>query len=343
MHDAPKARIIDLPEQYRAGREAAVLLDRPDVTRLLIRGRDALDLLHRLSTNALKALRAGEGAATVFTTNKGRILDLVTLHLVPVGILALCGADRSSVVREWIERYTFREDVQVEELTASHGTLGIHGPRSSETVAALWGPAAGGLPRHHVAEATAGGSQAFVVRTFPIGGDGYLLTAPREALESARREILQSDGPRPVEAGADCLEILRIEAGLPAAGRELTEDYNPWEARLQDAISLDKGCYVGQEVIARLNTYQKVSRQLVRIAAGGTTAALARKVVVAGAPIRIGGEDAGLVTSSAGVPGGGDRIVALGYVRHQDAAADRPVEIGRDDRVVPAIIQGVAR
>jgi folate-binding protein YgfZ len=339
----------DLPAQYRAGRTAAILAGRPDITRLLIRGRDALDLLHRLSTNDLKGIREGEGRATVFTTNKGRILDLVTLHRLPRGLLAHCGEGRSGLLREWIERFTFREEVCVEDWTASHATMGLYGPLSGNVAGALWGPAAA-LPPHHVAEVPAGGARAptgdaraLVVRSFPIGGDGYLITAPVEAVDSLRLGLLRVEGTRPLEAGRECVEVLRIEAGLPAAGRELTEEYNPWEARLQDAISLDKGCYVGQEVIARLYTYRKVSRQLVRLRARGSAGAPAAGVVAPGSLIRIAGETSGAVTSSAPVPGETDEVVALGYVRDKDAAPDRPAEVVRAGRSLPATIEGAAR
>jgi folate-binding protein YgfZ len=148
---------------------------------------------------------------------------------------------------------------------------------------------------------------------------------------------------KPVVASSACLDTLRIEAGLPASGRELTEEYNPWEARLDDAISLDKGCYVGQEVIARLHTYKKVSRLLVRLTAQGDEGASAGEVVIPGATIQVGSETSGVVTSSARLPGGGDRVVALGYVRDEDAVGGRPAVIAAGGRMVTATIEGVAR
>jgi len=333
----------DLAAQYRAGRTGAIVAARPDITRLLVRGRDALDLLHRLSTNDLKGLGEGEGRATVFTTNKGRILDLVTLHRLPGALLALCGEGRAGPLRNWIEKYTFREEVSVEDRTESHGTIGFYGPLSGGVVAALWGEAAAGLRLHHVADVPAGSGRAQIVRAFPLGGDGYHVTAPVEALDAVRRAALQANGSRPVEACRECLETLRIEAGLPAAGRELTEEYNPWEARLQDAISLDKGCYVGQEVVARLHTYKKVSRVLVRLTARGEEGASAGEVVIPGAGIQVGNETSGIVTSSARLPGGGDQVVALGYVRDEDAVAGRTAAILHAGRTMTATIEGVAR
>jgi len=335
----------DLLSAYLAARAAAILAERGDLTRLFISGRDALDLMHRLSSNALTSLGVGEGAATVFTTNKGRILDLVTLHRLPEGQLALCGAGRAATIRDWIEKYTFREEVSVADWTGSHRTLGIYGPHAGRVVESLWGPGAAGRPPHAIVNVPIkDGGSALLVQGFPLGGDGYLITAPNGAIEALRRALLEVQVERPVEAGPECLEVLRIEAGLPASGRELTDEYNPWEARLQDAVSLTKGCYVGQEVVARLHTYRKVSRQLVRITVpGGPEGAAHKDTVVPGALIRSGALTLGAVTSSAAVPGGGGRVVALGYVRDEDAVSGRAVEIAHAGRSVPAIIEGVAR
>src|SRR5262249_41671224 len=141
--------------------------------------------------------------------------------------------------------------------------------------------------------------------------------------------IRDGAGEPVVEAGMALLEVLRIEAGLPAAGRELTEDHNPWEARLDDAISLSKGCYVGQEVGARLNTYKKVARLLVRIAvpAAGSTTLSAR--VAPGDPILVGKDRAGVITSSVVIPDGAGRTLALGYVRGEDAKPGTPIVVER--------------
>ncbi|HEU4403560.1 MAG TPA: glycine cleavage system protein T, partial [Candidatus Polarisedimenticolia bacterium] len=126
-------------QEYRSARESAILADRSDLGRLTLTGRDAADLLHRLTTQSIKDLRPGEGAAAVFATAKGRILDLVFCHRLEESILMITGPGRSRPVAEWIERYTIREQVVVEDRSASHGTLGVFGPRAAACVAALYG------------------------------------------------------------------------------------------------------------------------------------------------------------------------------------------------------------
>ncbi|HKN46518.1 MAG TPA: glycine cleavage T C-terminal barrel domain-containing protein [Candidatus Polarisedimenticolia bacterium] len=316
--EASRGRDSDLSLQYRAAHAHAILVDRSALGRLAFQGKDSLDLLHRLTTNSIKTLKAGEGVAAVFATPKGRILDLVTFYLTEERLLCLTGAGRVAAIRDWIERYTFREEVRVEDLSESHGTLGLFGASAASVVAGLFGEETARRPLHAPSVVEAGGARAILASTYPLAGGGFHLTAAARTLPAIRERILGVPGV--TGAGEECLEVLRIEAGRPAAGRELTEEYNPWEARLDDAISLSKGCYVGQEVVARLNTYRKVSKRLVRLAIPGDA------LPPSGAILARGGETTGLLTSSASVPGEG-RVVALGYVRDEDAAVGGEIEV----------------
>jgi len=319
--------------EYRAARADAVLADRTDLGRLEITGKDAADLLHRLTTNDVRGLAAGQGTAAAFVTNKGRLVDLVTLHHLGDRLFCLTGPGRSAAVAAYIDRYTFREDVKVLDLGGSHGTIGLYGARAAERAAALFGAEAAGRPLHHATTVGFEGLSAILARSFPLGGDAYHLTAEAGALAALQSAILERS-PGLLVAGPACLEALRIEAGLPLAGHEITEEYNPWEARLQDAISLNKGCYVGQEVIARLNTYRKVSRCLVRLELRDGSPA-------PGSRIEVGGESIGSLTSVAAIPGE-DRVVALGYVRDEDVGREEVQVTGGAGRVRASVL-GPAR
>ncbi len=320
--------------EYRAAVADAVIADRSELGRLEITGKDSLDLLHRLSTNDVRSLRPGQGTAAAFLTGKGRIVDLVTLHRLEDRLLCLTGPGRGAAVAANIDRYTFREEVRVEDRSRSHGALGIFGARASARVALLFGPEAAGRPLHHPVAAGIDGLVAVLARTFPLAGDGYHLIAAAGDLQALRAAILRRAGGL-AEAGPACLEALRIESGLPAPGRELTEEYNPWEARLDEAISLTKGCYVGQEVVARLNTYKKVSKLLCRIRVEGALPGPGARLETAGQPI-------GVLTSAARIPGE-ERVVALGYVRDEDAVPGRAIDVVDGDRRLRAAIVGPAR
>ncbi len=315
----------DRLEHYRAAHQGVVLADLSSRGLLRIGGKDALDLLHRLTTNDVKGLRPGQGAAAVFTTAKGRILDLVVLLRPDDRLLCLAGEGRAKAVATWIERYTFREEVEVEDLGASHAILGIYGTKSAEAVASIFGAEAAARPRHHPSIVRLAEAEAILVRTDPLAGGGFLLVAGKACMPAMRERIAAAAGG--AGTGEDVLEILRIEAGVPKHGWELTEEHNPWEARLDEAISLNKGCYVGQEIIARLNTYNKVSKRLVRLRMSGPPAP------AAGTALTFGGEEVGRLTSVAAVPGEGT-VAALGYVRAENAAPGCTLRAGAITAVV---------
>ena len=321
--------------EYRAAHDTAILVDRRDVAALRVTGTDAIDLLHRLSTNDLKAIPEGGGAPTVFTTAKGRILALASVHRAGGALHLLLDARRAGTIRDWIDRYTFREEVRVESLLESHRTLGLCGPQATGIVARAF-PGVAGLPPHGAAEAAVGAETALLARTFPLAGDAWLVSVPSAAADAVRARLLAAGAGSLVTASFDTLETLRIEAGLPAADRELTEDHNPWEARLDDAVSLAKGCYVGQEVIARLNTYRKVARLLVRLESEG------REPLPGGAAVFSNGETIGEVTSSAVLPER-ERVIALAYVRDEDAVEGRHVSVAEAAGQRDAVILGPAR
>lgn len=328
--------IPDLATQHRLAVSGAAFAERPDLGRLLIAGKDAADLLHRLSTNAVKTLKEGQGVATVFTTSKGRILDLATLHCLPEGFLAHVAASRVQALAAWIDHYTFREKVSVTDLSASHRTASIVGPRAGAVAARLAGEVARDLAPHAILATGIAGTTAWLARSFALAGGGYLLTAPAGAWDAVRAAVLDDPSSDAVEIGPGALEVLRLEAGMPASGHELTEQFNPWEARLDDAIALDKGCYVGQEVIARLNTYKKVSKYLVRIAIAGGPPPV-------GAVVRRAGDSIGALTSVVTLPDPPGRSLALAYVRDEDATAGLEVTIDAPGGPLPATIEGVAR
>ena len=119
------------------------------------------------------------------------------------------------------------------------------------------------------------------------------------------KTILTDRGAVPV--GVDAVEAVRIERGIPAFGKDLTEDYNPHEANLVHHVSFSKGCYIGQEVIARLQTYKKVSKYLVGLRWEGEGPA-------PGSFLAHDGRRMGIVTSAARLPHTGGNV-GLGYVR----------------------------
>ena len=303
-------------KEYRAARQGAALLDRSAFGRLRISGADALDLLNRLSTNKVIDLAAGEGASTVLTTNKGRIIDLLPIINLSDELLVITSPQTVQNVVDWIDLYTFGEDIQVRDVTEETALLSIIGPDAG----ALLGPDAATLNLYGAREVSLEGVQAHVVRTDALGTTGYDLLVTKSQAEEAWDALLQIGA---VPMGEDAAEMLRVEQGAPRYGRELSEEFNPLEAGLLPSISFDKGCYIGQEVVVRLNTYDKVQKHLVGIAVTEGSALPEQR-------LEVDGKDAGLLTSVAHSPIL-ESALALGYVRTRHASVGQEVDIRNGD------------
>ena len=319
-HRPPGPDVSSTEDGYRAANEAVALVDRSAVGRLRVTGADALDLLDRLSTNHLQDLAPGHGLYTVLTTNKGRIVDLLFVLAQETHLLVLTGPGTTLKVAGWIDFYTFIEDVSIEDVSGETAVLSLVGPNA----AALLGDACGlnGVGVYESASAVIGGVEATVVRTDFLELPSYDLIVPSGGLNAVREVVLAAGTVHGLaEIGEGALELLRIEQGVPAQGKELTEDANPLEAGLIDYINFNKGCYIGQEVVARLNTYDKVQRTLVRLS-WDTSAAPEE-----GAELFVDGKKVGVLTSAAASLQV-ERGIGLGLVRNAHAIPGAVLDIG---------------
>ncbi len=329
----PVARInIDLVEsasptpveEYRALNSGAGFIDRSDVGRLICRGEDALDLLNRLSTNELATLEIGSGAATVLTTNKGRIVDLLHVSQGEDSLNVFTSPGNQARVAEWIDFYTFVEDVALEDRTTETAMLSLSGPASTSLLDDLTGGQTSLLGVLKRLSVDIAGVQSEVYRSDYLGSISYDIVVEAGDKDRLSATFLDKGA---VAVGADTVEAVRVERGIPAFGNELTEDYNPHEANLVHHVSFSKGCYIGQEVVARLQTYKKVSKFLVGLRWDGEGPAT-------GSFLTHDGKRMGVVTSTARLPLTGE-IVGLGYVRKEFVAEGKTVadESGNDVRV----------
>lgn len=313
----------DATAEYRAGQRGVVVVPRGHEGRVRAVGRDRLDLLHRMSTNNLNDLPVGEARQTVLTTAIARIVDLLWVLNRGETVLALTSAGRATAVRRWLAGYIFYNDqVKFEDAGSTFGQLGLYGPRAAEAAeACLAGSVA--LPANHFVE------QAGVIALHgrPLAGDGYTLIAPMEQIPSLWERALAAGA---VPAGEDAFQLLRLQAGMPYTGHELTEDYIPLEANLWDAVSFNKGCYIGQEIIARMESRGKLARRLLGLKLAAP--------VAPGADVRVGqaeGAVAGKVTSAGVLPDYGP--VALSFLKTNQVEVGTSVVVGGVEGVAVAV------
>ena len=308
--DTPPFAGGDPVAELSAALERSVLADVSTLSRLLATGPDFLALLQRLSTGDVAGLLAGQGKPTILTTPKGRIAErLFVHHLGQQGVLAVAGRDAGPRVLAHMLRYTFAERTGLEDVTGRTFQCALVGPHAAEALERA------GLAQPEpcaVVESDLAGARVWVLGQDGVSPAGFSVmgdAAARAGVWDALAQAVLACGGMP--AGELALEARRVLLGLPAPGHELTEEHNPLEAGQWDAVSFAKGCYVGQEVVARLRTYDKIASTLVRLE------------LEAGAPLPapgsrlLDGERAvGRVTSAIAPPGRA-QAVALGYVKRK--------------------------
>ena len=320
-HPAPAAAYTNAAAEYRAALETAALYDHSPAGRLRAAGADALDLLNRLSTNRVDHLPPGHGAPTILTTDRGRILDLLTVVNAGPYALLLTGPGSPPAVIAWLDKYTIMEDLTLTDITADTAQFTLCGPAARQLIAAAGladSSQLAELEPYAALDANLAGQEIMLIRR-PIGDlPAWDLLLGDNSVAPIVWETLTAAGFVPI--GQNAWDALLVSKGIPRYGRELGDDFNPLEAGLIGAIDFAKGCYIGQEVIARLDTYQKVQKQLALLrfpanipetAGAEPTAALQ---VIEGAELTDGSRKVGQITSLAAQPDTGE-LRALAYIR----------------------------
>jgi aminomethyltransferase len=286
---------------YASALERAVIADERTAGRIFMRGRDRAALLHRLSTNDIERLKPGEGTLTVLTTPIGRIIDLLTVHALDDALLIVTSPDQGPPVFGHLRRNIFFNDqVTLEAAGRTHAQMALYGPKAACLIAELTG-AAIDLPLHGITTTVIAGVRLLIARRKPIGGDSFTLYIPSDGYDAVYAALLTSATP----IDSDTLDVLRIEQGYGAFGRELSQEYIPLETGLLDAVSFSKGCYVGQEIIARMESRGRLAKRLCGLQLS--------QPVTPPAKLVCDGRDAGDITSAAVSPRFGP--IALAYVR----------------------------
>jgi tRNA-modifying protein YgfZ len=302
-------------EALKAALEGVALCDRLHWGMLKLSGEDCLRYLHNQSTNNISRLKPGQGCDTVFVTSTGRTIDLTTVYVIEDGVLVLVSPNRRLQLMEWMDRYIFPMDrVELKDISSENALLTLMGPQSDRLLKQLGVEEILHSPQSSHLLAKIGDLNLRVAVGSGLALPGYTLILPIDKATEIWKKIIELGA---IPLGDRVWEQLRILQGRPAPDRELTEDYNPLEAGLIEAISFDKGCYIGQETIARLNTYKGVKQRLwgVQLEA----------FVSADTEVRFQGDKVGRLTSSTLTEQG---AFGLAYIRTKAGGTGLKVEIG---------------
>jgi folate-binding protein YgfZ len=300
---------IELDAQYRQLREECGLVEEPERGLLVVKGPEAAEYLQGQLTNDIEAVESGDGAYAALLDRKGHMqADMrvlrpgeepeLLLDLEPEGLEA---------ARKHLQMYKIGREVEVSDESEARSLISLIGPRAVE----IAGTAA--LPENACETTTLGGAQCVAVGT-ALGIDLIFATAKREGV----REALLTAGV--VEVSPEAAEIVRIESGRPRFGAEMGTATMPAEAGIvEQAVSFTKGCYIGQETVARLHYKGKPNRHL----RGLRFSAAAQR----GATLRLGEKEVGSVGSAAVSPALGP--VGLAILR-REAEPGTTLAVGED-------------
>jgi folate-binding protein YgfZ len=325
--------------QYRTIAAGAAWLDVSARGRIRFDGPDAASFLHALVTNDVENMPAGRGVYTAWLTPQGRMITDMRLMRDDGRLFAEVPDGLAAPLAKRFDQLIFSENVRVFDDTASTRQVIVFGEQASRVVGEVAGRPAEELATLPVlGHFTVGDLR--IVRTDAVALPNYSIWMPAGNWHSVTA-ALNEHGATALPAATDgsgsaLFEALRIESGRPRFGIDMTTDTIPLEAGLLDrAISMTKGCYVGQEVIVRIlhRGGGRVAKHLAQLVADeGVTS-----VPAVGTPILDDGRDVGAITSAALGPATG-RVVALGYVHRDSAQAGRRLALGSGQEVVLAAL-----
>jgi tRNA-modifying protein YgfZ len=301
---------IEFLAQHAALTQGVGLADLSDRTRLELRGSDRVAFLHSFCTNDVKQLLAGRGCEAFVTSPQGKTLGHVLVFCQPERLLLDTSPGQAATLIAHFDKYLISEDVQFVDRTAELAEFLVTGAGAAEMLRRLIGtePPVEMLASAHIRLAD---REVLLCRVEYAGPASFFLHVPRADWSLVKTALVEAGA---IQCGAEPVEAARLEVGFPLFGRDITDDNLPQEvARDARAISFTKGCYLGQETVARIDAIGHVNRRLVGLKFSS------ENVPPAGTSLLAGEKPVGHVTSSAWSPLTTGPL-AMAYVRRAHSA-----------------------
>ena len=316
----------DLAKEYNAALNTAILLDRSHEGRIELSGKGRFELLNRMSTNKMTDMGAEEGRGTIFTNPTARIIDRIEAYNRPEYLLLLSEPARGAWLAEFLQKHIFfGDDAQLKDITTETKMLALHGAKADALMAELYPETASVKPQHGIAlDAT-----LYAMRRKEVSGSHWALVASPETAVELYKKLLPLGA---IPAGSLTYNTLRIRAGRPARP-ELNGEYLPLEIGLWDEVHFAKGCYTGQEIIARMESRSKLAKTIVALQL--------ERFVSAPAEVKFEGRPVGSLTSSVQAPTG--EIFAIAIIKTQAIEVGTAISIDEVAGKVQALIGSQAK
>ncbi|MBI2987716.1 MAG: aminomethyl transferase family protein [Deltaproteobacteria bacterium] len=321
--------------EYHAVRSQVGLLDLCHCGLLRFTGPDRVPYLQGMVSNDVKKLVPGEGTYAAVLDIQGKILADIRIFCTDDSLfLDLRDSLKESILRH-LNRYLIADDVEITDLTGQYGMLSLQGPKTRFLLKEIFPHSE--LPAKELAHAALrlGDAEIRIARCTHTGEEGYdLVMAVRDVLPAVSR--IQEKGKQfsPAWIGTQAQEILRVEAGIPRYGIDMSDDTLLLETGLDKAVSFQKGCYLGQEVVERVRSRGHVNKKLAGMVLEGDAPA------EHGSAIRADEKEIGRVTSSIFSPAR-NRPLALGYVHRDYLQPGTRVAIVSNSKTIPALVSAL--
>ncbi|MBE0644983.1 MAG: hypothetical protein IH600_12945 [Bacteroidetes bacterium] len=305
MEFLPQDIYSDVNSEMKATTAGAFVCNETDRGLVRMDGKDARDLLHRLSTARIDNLQEGQLRETLLTNEKGRVIDALIAVRGTGALRLLTSAGRADAVIAWLEKFTIMEDCTYTNLSSGFAQFSIYNlpADGADPLPELILPGPGAF-----ISTTLSGMDVDVLHHRSVCGAGVRIICRMEDAEKLWRHLVE-DRELPA-VGREAFALWRVAHLLPACGQELSEQANPLEAGAEMAVDFRKGCFIGQEVIARLDSYDKVQRHPRRL----LFAEGVEQGIEPGTVLLHDGSDAGFVTTTVWDPSR-ERIVGMGLIR----------------------------
>ncbi len=322
-----------LSTDYSAVRDTgAGLIDLSARGRLLISGTEAVMFLNGLITNDMNTLAVNRWMPAAFPNVQGRLLAAVRVIHRDDGFLIDTENPTRDTVVKLLERFTLAGDFRLADLTRNTALLSIQGAKAPEVMAAIFGETVANPGRDAVASVAWQGKQITVIRATHTGEDGFDLFVNATEAEALRDAFVKA-GVQPI--GYDTSETLRIEAGIARYGIDMDETNVVTETNLDDAVSFTKGCYIGQEIIARIKYRGHVAKKIAGLICEGEVS------LESGAKIFSSDDkEIGRVTSVTFSPRL-NRTIALSYVKYDYLEPGTSVKVISSEKELLAKVTGL--
>ena len=308
-------------DEYGAARESVALFDTNWHLNANFTGRDRLKYLHAVTSANVKDLPEGRGVLSLLLSPQGRILAELELYALQERVLGRSHVSQREATLGTLKKYILGSQVKLEDLTGAVGSFAVEGPRARDVVRTVCGLELDDLPEMAAAEISIDGVPCQLIRRSHFKLPGAEIVAARESLAALWRRFVETVGEHGgAPIGMIALNSLRLEARLPWFPADFNDTVIPHEAAVEGThISVNKGCYTGQEIVERVRSRGHVNRKRVTLKFSSAEPPLPKtKLTAAGAEV-------GAITSSAYSPAAGSAI-GMGYLRREHHTTGSSVE-----------------